>query len=239
MKDGRKSIGVIGGMGPLATQLFYRMVIEKTEAQTDQDHINMVILSHATMPDRTAAIISDSLDQLMRCVEEDVTVLEKFGADYIVIPCNTFHVMLDKIRSITDIPVIDMIKTTADEIRSVYGKGAKVGIMATDGTIKWGLYHKACEENGLIPVVPSEDNQKHVMKIIYDGIKKGKTPDYSDFETVDREFRDKDCDCVIMACTELSCFKDENALPDYYVDPMSVVAEKAVLLCDKKLRSNG
>ena len=238
MKDGRKSIGVIGGMGPLATQLFYRMIIEKTEADTDQDHINMVILSHATMPDRTAAIMSDTLDQLMGCVEDDVKVLEEFGADYIVIPCNTFHVMLDRIGEITDIPVINMIKTTADEIKAVYGEGAKVGIMATDGTIKWGLYHKACEENGLVPVTPSEENQKLVMKIIYEGVKKGKTVDYSDFEAVDREFRDKGCDCVIMACTELSCFKDEYDLPDYYVDPMSVVAEKAVILCDKKLRSN-
>lgn len=238
MKDGKKSIGVIGGMGPLATQLFYRIITEKTDAYTDQDHINMVILSHATMPDRTDAIMSDSLDELMECVVEDVAVLEKFGADYIVIPCNTFHVMLDKIRTVTDIPVINMIETAADKVKSVYGEGAKVGIMGTDGTVKWGLYQKECEKNGLIPVIPSEDKQKLVMKIIYEGIKKGKTVDYNDFETVDKEFHDNDCDCVIMACTELSCFKDEYDLPDYYVDPMSEVAEKAVLLCDKKLRSN-
>ena len=61
MKDGRKAIGVIGGMGPLATQLFYKMVIEKTDAHTDQEHINMVILNHATMPDRTDAILNDKL----------------------------------------------------------------------------------------------------------------------------------------------------------------------------------
>lgn len=238
MKDGKKSIGVIGGMGPLATQLFYRMIIEKTDALTDQDHINMVILNHATMPDRTAAILSDSLDQLMGCVVDDIEVLEKFGADYIVIPCNTFHVMLDKIRAVTDIPVINMIETTADKIKSVYGEGAKVGIMATDGTVKWGLYQKECEKNGLIPVIPSEEKQRLVMKIIYEGVKKGQNVDYNDFEAVDKEFHDNACDCVIMACTELSCFKDEFDLPDYYVDPMNAVAEKAVLLCDKNLRSN-
>ncbi len=236
MKDGRKSIGVIGGMGPLATQLFYRMIIEKTDAATDQDHINMVILNHATMPDRTDAILNNKLDKLMHHVEEDVAVLEKFGADYIVVPCNTFHVVIDQVQSATDIPVINMIKETVKKIISVYGRGARVGIMGTDGTVKWGLYHKECEANGLVPVIPDEENQKLVMKIIYEGVKNGSPVDMTDFESVDADFRKKNCDCVILACTELSCFKDEHELPDYYVDAMETVAETAVLLCEKELR---
>lgn len=237
MKDGKKSIGVIGGMGPLATQLFYRMIIEKTDAAADQDHINMVILNHATMPDRTDAILNNKLDNLMRHVEDDVAVLEKFGADYIIVPCNTFHAVIDHLESITEIPVINMIKETVKKIVEKYGKGARVGIMGTDGTVKWGLYHKECEANGLIPVTPDEENQKRVMKIIYDGIKNGSPVDFKDFEAVDRQFREKKCDCAILACTELSCFNDEYDLPDYYIDAMGTVAETAVLLCDKKLRS--
>ena len=236
MKDGKKSIGVIGGMGPLATQLFYRMIIEKTDAATDQDHINMVILNHATMPDRTDAILNNKLDELMYHVEQDVAVLEKFGADYIIVPCNTFHVVIDHLQSVTDIPVINMIKETVKKIVVDYGKGARVGIMGTDGTVKWGLYHNECEANGLIPVSPSEEIQKLVMKIIYDGVKNGSPVDYADFEPVDKYFREQNCDCVILACTELSCFKDDQDLPDYYVDAMGTVAETAVLLCDKELR---
>ena len=236
MKDGRKSIGVIGGMGPLATQLFYKMVIEKTDAQSDQEHINMVILNHATMPDRTTAIMNDSLEDLMDHLEADVAVLEKFGADYICVPCNTFHVVIDKLAEITDIPVINMIESTAAKIREIHGSGARVGIMGTDGTVKWGLYHKACEANGMIPVTLSDENQKLVMKIIYDGVKKGAPVDYCDFEKIEKEFKEKSCECVIMACTELSCFKEDHDLPDYYVDAMGVMAEKAVLLCDKKIK---
>lgn len=236
MKDGKKSIGVIGGMGPLATQLFYRMIIEKTDAAADQEHINMVILNHATMPDRTGAILSGSMDGLMKCAAEDVAVLEQFGADYIVVPCNTFHVVMDHVQSLTDIPVINMIKETVNKIVSEYGRGARVGIMGTDGTVKWGLYHKECESNGLVPVDPDGDIQKLVMKIIYDGVKKGCPVDYADFQVIDKHFRDKQCDCVILACTELSCFKDDHELPDYYVDAMETVAETAILLCDKKLR---
>ncbi|MBR5488708.1 MAG: amino acid racemase [Firmicutes bacterium] len=237
MKDGRKAIGVIGGMGPLATQLFYKMVIEKTDAHTDQEHINMVILNHATMPDRTDAILNDKLDDLMHRLDDDAAVLEKFGADYIVIPCNTCHVLMDHLQSVTHIPIINMIKETVKKIVSIHGKGARVGIMATDGTITWGLYQKECEANGLVPVIPNEDNQKLVMKIIYDGVKNGEPVDYADFEKIESQFREEQCDCVILACTELSCYKEEQNLPDYYVDAMEAMAEAAILLCDKELRS--
>ncbi len=238
MKDGKKALGVIGGMGPLATQLFYKMVIEKTDAHSDQEHINMVILNHATMPDRTEAILNDTLEDLMHRLEDDISVLEKFGADYIVIPCNTFHVLMDHLQTVTHIPIINMIKETVKKIVSVYGKGARVGIMATDGTITWGLYQKECQENGLIPVIPNEENQKRIMKIIYEGIKEGGHVDYADFESIEKQFHDEKCDCVILACTELSCFKEEYDLPDYYVDAMGEMAEAAILMCGKKLRSN-
>lgn len=238
MKDGKKALGVIGGMGPLATQLFYKMVIEKTDAHTDQEHINMVILNHATMPDRTSAIMNDTLDDLMHRLEDDAAVLEKFGADYLVIPCNTCHVLMDELQAVTHIPIINMIKAAVNKIKATYGEGARVGIMATDGTIKWGLYQKECEENGMTSVIPNEENQKLVMKIIYDGVKDGGHVDYADFEAIEKQFHDEKCDCVILACTELSCFKEEYDLPDYYVDAMGAMAEEAILLCDKNLRSN-
>lgn len=238
MKDGKKALGVIGGMGPLATQLFYKMIVENTDAGSDQEHINMVILNHATMPDRTTAIKNGNLEELMHCMEEDVAVLEKFGADYIVVPCNTFHVVIDRLKDMTDIPAINMIKTAVRSIAESYGSGARVGIMGTDGTIQIGLYHRECEEQGLVPVTLDEEHQKLVMKIIYDGVKKGVPVNYSDFESVDRAFMDRNCDCVILACTELSCFADEYDLPDYYVDAMGETAKAAILLCDKKLRSN-
>ena len=236
MKDGKKAIGVIGGMGPLATQLFYKMVIENTDAHSDQDHINMVILNHATMPDRTEAIMNDSLDDLMGRLREDASVLEKFGADYIAIPCNTCHVLLDRIQEETSIPIINMIKTTVKSIRKTYGEGARVGILATDGTIRMEMYQKECIRQGLVPVILNNDNQKRVMKIIYDGIKDGGSVDYSDFEMIEKQLIDEKCDCAIMGCTELSCFKEDYNLSDYYVDAMEEMVKEAILLCDKKLR---
>lgn len=236
MKDNGKVLGVIGGMGPLATQLFYKMIIENTEAHKDQEHINMVILNHATMPDRTEAIMKDELDGLLGRLEEDTRVLENSGADFVAIPCNTCHVLIDRLQEKTALPVINMIRATAEKISRTFKPGTKVGIMATDGTIKMGLYQKECEKQGMIPVVPSDENQKRVMKIIYDGVKDGGPIDYDDFESVERELREQGCGCVIMACTELSCFKEQYQLSDYFVDAMAEMAQEAILLCQKEIR---
>ena len=59
-----KKIGVLGGMGPMASQLFYKLVTEKTAADCDQDHVRMVIYSDASMPDRTGAILSGEYDKV-------------------------------------------------------------------------------------------------------------------------------------------------------------------------------
>ncbi|MCI8645334.1 MAG: amino acid racemase [Firmicutes bacterium] len=238
MKDGTKVLGVIGGMGPLASQLFYKMVIEKTDAQRDQDHINMIILSHATMPDRTEAIKEGRLEELLLRFSQDLQLLQESGADYAAIPCNTSHVLIDRLQEEHSLPVLNMIQITAQNIGKRLEKGAKVGIMATDGTIKQNLYQKECKKLGLTPVVPSSESQKRVMKIIYEGVKKGEPVDYNDFEAVERELRGKGCCCVIMACTELSCFKEQQGLSDFFVDAMEELAEESILLCGKKLRRN-
>lgn len=236
MREGKKVLGVIGGMGPLASQLFYKMVIEHTQAERDQDHIDMVLLSHATMPDRTACIMNDELSVLLAKLEKDARFLETGGVDYGVIPCNTCHVLLDALQKKTDIELINMVTATVDHVAETYGTGAKVGIMATTGTVKMELYQKACLRQGLIPLIPKPASQALVMNIIYEGIKKNGPIDYDEFETVEAEFRDQGCDCVIMACTELSCFKEQYALSDYFVDAMEVTAKKAIVLCGKKVR---
>ena len=131
-----KVLGVIGGMGPLATDVFYRNIIEFTDAECDQDHIDMVILSHASMPDRTEAIEKGDLSELLAEMKKDFRILEDAGATLAVITCNTAHVLYRQISELTKIPVMHMPLKTAKYIRKKYGKGAKVGILATDGTIK-------------------------------------------------------------------------------------------------------
>lgn len=233
-ENNEKVLGVIGGMGPLATELFYKMVIEHTRASCDQDHINMIILNHASMPDRTAAIMSGNTEVVFEKLLKDALYIVQGGADYIAIPCNTSHFLLERLKKEVPAGIISMIDSAADAAKE---KGAvRAGILATDGTVKMGLYQKALLLRGIEPVVPSAESQKLVMKIIYDGIKSGEKPDYSDFLFIEDELKLSGCDCALLACTELSCFSEMFDLSDYYIDAMLEMALRAVALCGKDIK---
>lgn len=227
-----KILGIIGGMGPLATNIFYKMLIDMTPAHKDQDHINMIILSHASMPDRTEAIKSGDLSILLAKLIEDAVFLEKSGATCIAIPCNTSHVVMDDIQKMVDIPIINMVRETSDYLLDECGcNGQKVGIMATDGTVKAGIFQKEMLKRGLIPVTPNQENQQKLMHIIYDGVKAGEPVNPRDFQEIENQLREDGCKKIVLACTELSCYAMENPLADIYVDAMGVLARKVISIC--------
>ncbi len=234
MRD--KVLGVIGGMGPLATDIFYKYVIENTKAECDQDHIDMVILSHASMIDRTRAIFEGKLDVLFSELKNDLSILEHAGAEYAIIPCNTCHVLLEQIRQLGNIEIINMIDEAAKAVYEQFGKDARVGIMATDGTVKMRMYHDAILKYDMIPVELSEKAQKINMDIIYNGVKSGNAVDMDDFHQIEAELIKRKCSCAILGCTELSVIKDQYGLSDFFVDPMEITARKLIPLCGGRLK---
>lgn len=228
-KKEKKKLGVIGGMGPEATCYFYENVIAHTRAQKDQDHIDMVILSHAAIPDRTEAIISGDSKELVRMLQEDAATLEKLGVAHIAITCNTSHYYYDQIQKAVSIPVINMIhESVAYAVREIPGV-KRIGIMATDGTINSRIYHRECRKLGVTPVKPSPERQKDVMSLIYDDIKSGRSGDRGKFDRVMNEFMRKGCDAVILACTELSVFKGKHEIPTTCLDAMDVLVRESIL----------
>ncbi|MDD2484673.1 MAG: amino acid racemase [Eubacteriales bacterium] len=231
-----KILGVIGGMGPLATQLFYRQVIEHTEASCDQEHVDMIILNHASMPDRTKAILSGKTEELFAALKEDALALERLGVTAIAIPCNTSHYFADELQKQISVPIINMVRETARALACAEKPIKRVGLLATDGTINSGLYQNAFEEFGIEAVIPSEKSQALVMKIIYDGIKGGNPVDYNDFITIEGELSANGCEAAVMACTELSCFKELYRLPNYYIDAMEVLADRCIEICGKQVK---
>ena len=228
-------LGVLGGMGPQATQVFYQFVLDRTDAARDQEHIPAMILSDTQIPDRTAAILSGDTEALHQRLLKDARLLENCGCTVIAIPCNTSHYLVDQIQHEISIPIIHMIRETA---RTLAAQGKKhPGILATDGTIQSGLYQKECAALGMEAVAPDPESQKLVMSIIYDEIKEGEKGSREKFAHVDRSLRKAGCDCAILACTELSVFSTYHSLPPFYLDAMAVLAEKAVLSCGYPLRT--
>ncbi len=229
-----QKLGILGGMGPQATQVFYQFVLDRTDAARDQDHLPTLILSDTRMPDRTAAILSGNTEGLYRRLLGDAKLLEQCGCTAVAIPCNTSHYFADRLQGELSIPIVHMIRETAAAL-AAQGK-KRPGILATDGTIQTGLYQKECAALGLEAVAPDAAAQKLVMSIIYDEIKQGERGSREKFAQIDRAIRAAGCDCAILACTELSVFATYYTLPPFYLDAMMVMAERAVERCGYPLR---
>ena len=230
-------LGVLGGMGPQATNTFYQFIIDRTDARTDQEHVNALILSDSQMPDRTAAILGGEEDRerVFQRLLTDARLLESAGCTVIAVPCNTSHFFLDRVQEQIGIPILHMIRETVKMIQAM-GKQT-VGILATDGTVQTGIYQNELTAAGLTPVTLPEELQKTVMSIIYDEIKKGETGSREKFGEIDAYLRSVGCDCAILGCTELSVYRTLHSLPPFYIDAMEILAEQAILRCGKQLRN--
>lgn len=216
-------IGVLGGMGPLATLEFYRRLILLTPASRDQDHLRILIDNNPKIPDRTAAILHNGEDPLP-FLEESARGLEKAGADFIAIPCNSAHHYLEGIRKAVRIPVLNMIEETVSALEE-----RLVGLLATGGVLQAGVYHQACEAQGVALFEPIPEDQTTVMKIIY-GIKEGrkKPPDYFEqIKDVVDQLKSRGAHAVIVGCTELSLIPNEG-LPIPVYDALSILAQATV-----------
>ena len=162
-------------------------------------------------------------------------MLESAGCTAIAVPCNTSHYFLDRVQEQISIPIVHMIRETA---RLLVSQGKKrPGILATDGTIRTGLYQREFAAFGIYAAAPRPAAQKQVMSLIYDDIKAGKAGDPEKFAAFTKDLVEQGCDCAVLACTELSVFASEHHLSSFYVDAMEVLAELAVVRCGKQLRT--
>jgi aspartate racemase len=233
-----KSLGVIGGMGPKATSVFFDKVVENTVAHKDQDHIDMIILNHASLPDRTTAILTHQEDRFLEAVSKDFKLLERAGVANIAIPCNTSHYFYEKMQAMTDINIINMVEETIKEIHAQFGEKSKIGILATKGTISSGIYEYWCNQYGLDLHLPNDFQQEQVMNIIYTNVKGEGDVDPVELEKLIHDFVfEENCSCVILACTELSCIPLSDEAKEYSIDAMGVLVEKSIELSGKRSKS--
>ncbi|MBD2871655.1 cysteate racemase [Paenibacillus arenilitoris] len=231
----QKSLGVIGGMGPKATSVFFDKVIEQTAADRDQDHVDMVILNHATLPDRTGVILSGQGDRFLQAVAKDLLLLEAAGVAHIAIPCNTSHYFYNEMQRMTGIPIINMVDETLRVIAAQYGEQSRIGLLATNGTVSSGVYREGCDRYRLQLHEPNAKVQEHVMDIIYNKVKRNLPVEPSEFEGIINDLlENENCQCVIIACTELSCIPIRDEVAKHCVDAMNVLVERSIALSGKQ-----
>ena len=229
-----KTVGVIGGLGPMATVYFYDMIVRLTDAKVDQEHIDMIIANRATTPDRTDYIIGKSKKSPIDTLIRDAKKLEAYGTDFLVITCNTAHYFYDEIKKSVNIPVINIIEETVKSAKVDGHK--KLGILATTGNVQTGLYQNMCKKYEIEYIVLDGKRQQDVMDIIYKDIKSGKNANMDKFNDVIDYLKENECDGAILGCTELSILKNDNNLDgEFYIDSLEVLAKRTIESCGKKI----
>ncbi|MFI3324831.1 MAG: amino acid racemase [Clostridia bacterium] len=231
----KKILGVLGGIGPMSSAYFYKLVTEHTLATKDQEHLDIVISSKSSTPDRTAYILGESEENPLPVMIDECNKMVAFGAKVIAVTCNTAHYFYDGLQKAIDVPILN-IGTLAVDYLIKHNIDA-VGLMATTGTIKGGIYQSACENEGLKCLVPSEDDQELVMKLIYKDIKAGIKPNMEQFYTVAYKLKSQGAKAIILGCTELSLVKEAGILDESFIDPLEILAKASIEACGYKTKN--
>lgn len=224
-----QKLGILGGMGPQATISLYQQILNHTVASTDQEHLPTLIDSNTTIPDRTVAITSGQGEGCFQALLKSAKGLEQGGCTALVLPCNASHFFVPRLQEAISVPIIHMIETTVSHLKAQ--RKQKAAILGTDGTIHGGLYQACCVEAGITPIVPTQEVQQEVMNLIYKQIKGGGQGNPETFAIIHQFVQESGCDSAILACTELSVYRDYHTLPDLYVDPLIIVARACIAHC--------
>ena len=229
-------LGIIGGMGPMASAVFYDMISSKTNASCDQENLNLILLSHAGMPDRTRAILSKDeaqIEEVRSKLLADAMFLQNAGCTAIAVTCNTAHYFVNMIEGELDIPFIHLIRETAEAVASEFG-AKKVAVLATDGTTETRLYQDELSKRRVISFTPKAEIQALVMHEIYECIKSGKPADEEIWQKIEEYVKAEGCEAAVLACTELSVVRKELSLGSFYFDPMDIMAESCLDFYEKR-----
>lgn len=229
-------IGILGGMGPLATAYFLTRFVQLTDAERDQDHLHIIVDDYAMIPDRTAHLTSNGPDPLPYMIEAGLR-LKNAGAEIVTMPCNTAHYYYEPLRKAVGLDFVHMPRTAAEAAVKAVGPGGKVGVLATVGTISNGIYKRELEALGCEEVIPGPAGQEIVTKAIYDGVKAGKGPEsVAGFIKAVDELDEKGARAMILGCTELSVVGSWLNLKEGFIDAIDVTAVKVIELAGGKAK---
>ena len=232
-------LGVLGGMGPMATVDFLAKLVRATPAGRDQDHIPTLVCSAVDIPDRADAILGAGPDPLP-AMRAALARLEAGGATRIAIPCNTAHHWHAALQAGTALPILHIVDAVAEtlartetetETGIAAGTGGRVGLLATDGTLRTGLYRERLARRGLTCLGPDPEGQAAVAAAIR-LVKAHRVAEARPLlEAQVRALAEAGCDRVVMACTEIPIALAGSPVSGLLVDATEALARACVAAC--------
>lgn len=221
-------VGILGGMGPEATVDLFAKIVAATPARTDQEHLRIIIDNNAKIPSRQAAVLEGGEDPTPM-LQATARNLEKAGADFIVVPCNSAHLFFHRIGEAVRIPVLHIVDETVSELRRRFPQAHKVGILAATATIRLRLYHEKLEAAGMIALSPDAADQEAVQAVIF-GVKAGEKGQAAreKIRAIAERLAARGAQVILTACTELPLVLRDGDASVPVVDPTQVLAIAAV-----------
>jgi aspartate racemase len=235
----KKTVGILGGMGPEATAHFFNLIIKHTAAAKDQDHVPVLIYSLPQIPDRTPAILGRGPSPVP-LLRKGVRTLARAGADFIVVPCISAHAFLSDIRKASPVPVLSL----PDEARVAAQKKKpglrRAGLLATTGTVRSGLFVKTFARAEIEIIAPTDKEQARVMEAVFGkrGVKAGFTEGRPKelVLAIARRLIKRGAEAIIAGCTEIPLVLRDEDIPVPLIEPMRAAAEAAIVKAGYRLK---
>jgi aspartate racemase len=227
MATREKTVGVIGGMGPEATVDFMRRIVEGTPAQDDADHIRVLVDNNPKIPSRIAALIEGTGEDPTPVLVAMAQGLERQGADFLTVPCNTAHYYLPAIARGVNIPVLDMIALAIARLGALSPKPKKIGMLASPAVQKVGLYAERLGRAGFEALFPDAKGEAAVFATIRAVKAKAVTEQVrAGYDSAIAGLRDMGADAFLIACTELSLLPPPEGRP--YIDALDALVDETI-----------
>lgn len=219
-------LGVLGGMGPLATADFLGKLVVNCPAQTDQEHLPIILYGDCTTPDRTANIVGKGPSPLPKLLA-GIEFLNRAGVKAICIPCNSAHCWYDEMAIASKVPVLHIVRASAAQVKKKNPQAKVVGVLSTFGTHQMGIYRKTLVEIGYEVVTPTEEEFE---KFVSPGIAmiKANQLDAAEslFQLATERLVTRGAEVVVLGCTEIpiGMRKQYHLNPALFVDSNDALA---------------
>ncbi len=224
------TVGIVGGMGPMATADLFEKIIKSTPASTDQEHLKVIIYNNPQIPSRIDAIINGTESPLKELISS-AQLLEKAGADILVMPCNTAHFWYQDIQKAVNVKLINMIENTADYVKAHrLNRNEKQMLFATAATVKTQMYQNAFSAKGMAVLTPSIEEQK-IVSLAIDEAKAGRIEDNSNIKLLSEiilKYQRMGICSFIAGCTEIPLLFPYTSGNYQPIDPTKILAQTVV-----------
>ncbi len=235
----KKTIGILGGMGPEATVYFYEQIVKQTKAETDQEHIKAIIYSNPEIPPRTDAILKKGPNPTPLLVE-GFQRLRDSGADFVVMPCVTAHYFYPEVQDQVEIPFVSLLDEAVRWAKEKVPELRRAGLVASSGTLESRLFHDVFGKAGIEIIHPEEVEQNQVMDAIFGpkGIKAGFTSGFPKETLVNivKILVARGADAIIAGCTEVPLVLKDLDIPVPLIEPLRIAARACIIEAGYELK---